>query len=87
MMIRSGHSFARVTTAELSWHVQIYDLIASLQLWLKQRMFSQDFIYEFINPYWKGSEVSTNYGINSIQNLKLKKGDIFYMKICKLFSK
>ena len=32
--IISGHNFADVTTAELSWHVQNYDLIG----WLKSRL-------------------------------------------------
>ena len=26
LMIKSGHNFAHVTTAQLSWHVQNYDL-------------------------------------------------------------
>ena len=29
-MIQSGHNFAHVTTTQLSWHVQNYDLIWSL---------------------------------------------------------
>ena len=31
IIIQSSHNFAHVTTAQLSWHVQNYDLIGSLQ--------------------------------------------------------
>ena len=31
MIIQSGHNFAQVTTAEMSWHVQICDLIRSIE--------------------------------------------------------
>ena len=40
MMIWPGHNFAHVTIAELWWHVQICDLIESLELWLQQTKFS-----------------------------------------------
>ena len=36
VMIQSGHNFAHVTTAELSWHVQNCDLIRSLEWKLQQ---------------------------------------------------
>ena len=36
LMIRSDHKFAHVTSAELSWHVQIGDLIVSPKLKLEQ---------------------------------------------------
>ena len=38
-----SHNFAHVMTAELSWHVQNYDLIVSSKLKFDQT-FSQDFI-------------------------------------------
>ena len=28
-MIQSGHKFAHITTAQLSWYVQIYDLVSN----------------------------------------------------------
>ena len=37
IIIWSGHNFAHVMTAELSWHVQISDLIESQESWLWQR--------------------------------------------------
>ena len=46
MMIRSGHNVAHATTAQLLWHVQNCDLIASLELQLMQRLISLYFIYE-----------------------------------------
>ena len=46
MMIRSGHNVAHATTAQLLWHVQNCDLIASLKLQLMQRLISLYFIYE-----------------------------------------
>ena len=58
VMIRSGHNFAHVTTAELSWHVQIYGLIGWLELQPKQIEFSQDFNYELLCPVWNGALVS-----------------------------
>ena len=36
ILIQSDHNFAHATTAELSWHVQNYDLIGSLQCKLDQ---------------------------------------------------
>ena len=35
-MIQLGHNFAYVTTAQLSWHVQKWDLFGSLLLKLEQ---------------------------------------------------
>ena len=43
IMIQSGHDFAHVTTAELSWHVQNCDLIGLLLLQLEQKEFWWDF--------------------------------------------
>ena len=40
---KTGHNFAHVMTTELSWHVQINDLIESLESWLVQREFMEDF--------------------------------------------
>ena len=41
--------FAHATTAQLSWHVQNCDLIASLEWKLYQNEFSRDFSKELIN--------------------------------------
>ena len=53
----SGHNFAHAMTAELSWHVQICDLIGLLE-WklnmLTQKEISQDLDQELINPRWIG---------------------------------
>ena len=54
-MICSGHNFAHAMTAQLSWHVQICDLIGSLHSKLKWKNF-QDFSLKFINPLWNGSQ-------------------------------
>ena len=39
----SGHNFAHVTTAQLSWHVPNYDLILSLETKINWEEFSQEF--------------------------------------------
>ena len=52
IMIRSGHNFAHVMTAELSWHVQICGLISSLESWWKQREFSLYFNDQLTNSLW-----------------------------------
>ena len=57
IMIRSGHNSAHVTTAELSWHVQICDLIESLELILQQRQFEQVFSYELASTLWNRPQV------------------------------
>ena len=49
IMTRSGHNFAHAMTARLSWHVQNYDLIASLESKLEQKYFSQDFSDELLH--------------------------------------
>ena len=56
IIIKSGHKFAHVTTAMLSWHVQIFDLTGLFGSYLKTKLISQDFSYELINPSWDGSE-------------------------------
>ena len=49
LMVQSGHNFAHVTTAKLSWPVQICDLIGSLESKLEPKEFSKDFSHEIIN--------------------------------------
>ena len=39
LMIQSGHKFADVTTAKLSWHLQICDLISLLFSMEKQKLY------------------------------------------------
>ena len=53
-IIWSGHNFAHVTTAELSWHVQFCDLTGPLESKLEQKLFSQNFNYQLINDLWNG---------------------------------
>ena len=43
VMTRTGHNFANVTTSQLSWHMQICDLIKISQEKLEQNKLSQDF--------------------------------------------
>ena len=47
-LIEWGHKFAYVMTAELSWHVQNYDLIWALVT--VQHPFLRDLDYELIKP-------------------------------------
>ena len=63
-MIRSGHNFAHVTTAQLSWHVQKYGLIKVFKSWLKQKEFSQNFNYEIINSLWNLSQSSYVFDVS-----------------------
>ena len=49
LMIQKSYNFAHVTTAELSWHVQNYDLVGTLFLKKEQYDFLQDLIFELIN--------------------------------------
>ena len=44
IVIRSCHNFAHAMTAELSWHVQNYDMIGMLESELEQKAFTQDFL-------------------------------------------
>ena len=60
-IITSGHNFAHVMTAQLSWHVQSCGLIWSLKSYLKHGWFSQDFNYVLITLLWFGSQISREY--------------------------
>ena len=40
LMMWSGHNFAHATTAELSWHVQNYDMFGALELELGKLLFT-----------------------------------------------
>ena len=40
LIIKGGHNFVHVTAAELSWHVQIWDLIVSTESWYKHEELS-----------------------------------------------
>ena len=57
---QSGRNFARAKTAELSWHVQIWDLVWSLYIKIKfvQKEFSRDFNIYLINCLWNGTPVT-----------------------------
>ena len=52
IMIQAGHNFAHAMTAELSWHVQNFDLIGSLESNFEQTKLSQDNDYGLINSLW-----------------------------------
>ena len=58
MIVWSGHNFAHATTAELSWHVQICDLIVSKELELEKKLFRQNFSYELISDMSNGPQGS-----------------------------
>ena len=58
-IIRSGHNFALVTTAELSWHVQNCDLIESLESKLVIKRICKHLGYELLTPLWNGPQVVT----------------------------
>ena len=45
----SSLNFAHATTAQLSWYVQNYDVINSLDTKLLQNAFSEDLDYNFLN--------------------------------------
>ena len=59
----SGHNFAHAMTALLSWHVQICDLIESLELTSGQYKSSQGLNYEFMNDLLNESMVLFCRGI------------------------
>ena len=54
MITRAGHIFAHVLTAEVSWHVQKYDLIGSLETKLDQQIIHNIVHYMHINCLWDG---------------------------------
>ena len=58
-MIQSGHNYAHVMTAQLSWHVQNYDLNAFFVNTLQQPVFYFDLDYHNINLSWNGNRDTT----------------------------
>ena len=52
LVSQSCHDFAHVMTAQLSWHVQNFDLIGSIFLCSSYMYFWWDLHYELINPLW-----------------------------------
>ena len=54
IIIQLSHIFAHVMSAELSWNVQICDLIGLLEWELQCKQFFKDSIYELINSLWNG---------------------------------
>ena len=52
VMVRSGHNLAHAMTAQLSWHVQNYELIWSLVFMLQHHMILGDSNCEFMNTLW-----------------------------------
>ena len=58
MITQSSHEFAHVATAELSWHVQTWDMIGSLEsIWKPKKSEDFNFNYECIKSWWNGSMV------------------------------
>ena len=62
LMIWSGHNFAHVMTAMLSWHVQNWDLIGSLSD-TKNVFISQDLDLKLINHLWNGFQVDPRWPV------------------------
>ena len=53
-VIVSLHNFAHVMTAQLSWHVQRFVVINTLQFGLKQNDISVKFELRVKSTYWNG---------------------------------
>ena len=66
MIIRSGHNFAHVMTAKLSWHVQSYDMIELLKWRLEQQEYCWDLTYELINYLWDGSPLHRHVALSEV---------------------
>ena len=69
--IESGRKFAQFTTAQLSWTVQLCDLIGTLESWLQHTEFLQDFSFELINPLCNESLISTPGRVVSFHVIEL----------------
>ena len=67
-MLKSGHKFVYGTTAELSWHVQICDLIESSEAWLKDKELSPHFNYDLWNHLWEHSRTIPTAWIIQVKN-------------------
>ena len=52
MMIQSRHNSAHVTTAQLLWLVQNYDMIWSVESKLEHKKCSQEFNHELVACVW-----------------------------------
>ena len=63
-MIQSSHNFAHAMTAQLSWHVQDYDLIGSLESKLEHQEFQQDFNCKLIYPLLNGPPIHAFRSLN-----------------------
>ena len=61
--MQSGHNFAYIMTAELSWHVQKYYLIWLSFFMHKQCLIIQDLDHWLINPLWNRSLISPCTGV------------------------
>ena len=61
MMTQSGHNFAHVMTAQLSWHVQNCDLIGSMQTKLKYKLNKKKFRKISVMSSWSVCEMWGSY--------------------------
>ena len=73
IMPKSCHNCAHVMTAQLSWHVQICDLIESSEMKLELKEFSQDFDYKLVNSLWNGPRdtIGTSRTIDSFNHVTI----------------
>ena len=60
LMTWSDYKFAHVTTVELSWHVQNFDLIKLLLFMQEQHIYLEDLDYGLIGYLWNGSQCTCN---------------------------
>ena len=65
-MMQSWHKLAHVTTAQLSWHVQICGLIASAFVKIEHYGSLWDMDYELINSFEMGPMSHNNNQWNTI---------------------
>ena len=55
IMTRSDHMFVHAITADVSWRIEMFSMIRSLEWKLKQEKTSQDYFCELINALYNGS--------------------------------
>ena len=79
LITQSGHYFARVMTAWLSWHVQNWDMIWSLFCDLKQNECLQDLDDEPIDSLYNGPQGPVNSGFGGWPRDPQWLGYIYYL--------
>ena len=66
-MLQWDLNFAHAMTAQLSWHVQNWDLIGASSLMLEQPVIFQNLGHKLKNLFWNGSlamQIQNRYGMN-----------------------